>query len=109
MASRLDVSRPCASVIYVLPILGGICRPGVGSARKPRLSLVPSFLNNQKIFGADLGKLHSLAYEGSRLFLHPHIQHHDPNTSYSDPYLTTLHPTLAIDYFPSRLLGRLSK
>jgi hypothetical protein len=72
-----------------------------------RLSLVPSFLNDQK-FLEQTGEsfipwhtmLPSLSCEQANLFLDPHISITIPNTSHSDPYLTTLHPTPAIDYFP---------
>ena len=114
MASRLDVSGPCASCNLCISYTRDICRAGMGVG-ETRLSLVPSFLNDQKIleqtgesFISWHTKLPSLSC-ASPFIPRLAYQHHDPNTSHSDPYLTTLHPTPAIDYFLSRLLGPLPK
>src|ERR1700733_3760948 len=48
MANRLDISRPCASCNLCIGHTRGICRAGVDLGES-RLSLVPSFLNDQKI------------------------------------------------------------
>jgi hypothetical protein len=80
MASRLDVSGPCASVIYVLSILGGICRAGVDLRESPGFPSSHLSSTTRKFLEQTWGKLHSLAYEApkpfvrqARLFLHPHI------------------------------------
>ena len=75
----------------------------------------PIFPQRPENFWSRLGKASFLGIRSSQAFRaaspfisRPAYQHHDPNISRSDPYLTTLHPTLAIDYFLSRFLGPLS-
>lgn len=105
----------CASVIPCIGSTRSICRAGV-DLRESRLSLVPYFLNHRK-FLEQTGesfipwhtKLPSLSCGKARLFLDLHISITIPTPPTRIPNLTTLHPTLAIDYFLSRLLGPLSK
>src|SRR4051794_40899371 len=87
-----------------------------GSARKPAFPR-PIFSSTTRKFLEQTGesfipwhtKLPSLSCGKARVFFDPHISITIPTPPTRIPNLTTLHPTLAIDFFPSRLLGPLSK